>query len=375
MKKKESPVLFIITKLELGGAQKVCLTLFKNLQEAYLISGTEGPLVNDVQSHKNVFLLPSFKREVSIKGILLEINNFITLVKHMRRLKKINPDLIVHTHSTKAGLVGRWAAFFAGIKKRIHTIHGYGFHPYQSKISRFSTYFLELITSFITTHYVCVSTKDAKTGMSLFPRFQQKHSIIRAAIEWDSFVSRSTQAQLNKEKPFVFGTIACFKKQKNLIDLCKAFKLAYQQNPQMRLEIIGDGSLRPQLEEWLDKNNMKHLITLHGWQKEVAAIMQYWHAFTLSSLWEGLPCSIIEARLLKLPVISYNTGGISDVIMHGDNGFLITQGNWQELAHYMVQISTDKNLYHKMQNYQDNLESFHYQSMIDAHCNLYKQLN
>ncbi len=373
MKKKEVPVLFIITKLELGGAQKVCLTLFKSVSSAYLISGTQGPLVNEVQSLNNVILIPSLKREISLRAIALEAINFITLIRKIRDIKKNHPDLIVHTHSTKAGLIGRWAAFFAGVKNRVHTIHGYGFHPYQSKISWFLIYFLEWITSFITTHFICVSTKDVKTGIALFPCFQRKHSIIRAAVEWNSFL-RLGHIQSPKEL-FVFGTIACFKKQKNLIDLCKAFKLASQQNPAIRLEIIGDGVLRPQLEQWLEENNMRKQIILHGWQKDVGEIMQQWHAFALSSLWEGLPCSVIEARLLKLPVLAYNTGGISDVIIHGENGFLISQGNWQELASYMVQVSTDKNLYSHLQNYHDNLEAFHHQAMIDAHHQLYKQLN
>ena len=59
--------------------------------------------------------------------------------------------------------------------------------------------------------------------------------------------------------------------------------------------------------------------------------MLNWHAFVLSSLWEGLPCAIVEARLLKLPVLSYNTGGIRDVIQHGKNGYLYHQKDWQKL--------------------------------------------
>ena len=105
----------------------------------------------------------------------------------MKKLKKQHPHLIVHTHSTKAGIIGRWAAFFAGIKKRIHTIHGYGFHAHQNKILWVSIYLIEFITSLITTHYVCVSSEDVKTGIKLFPHFSGKHSIIRAAVDWDQF--------------------------------------------------------------------------------------------------------------------------------------------------------------------------------------------
>src|SRR3990167_7542360 len=131
------PILYIITKLELGGAQKVCLALFKGLHEAnktYLISGTEGPLVEDIKDHPHVFLLKSLKRELGILGIYHEFRTLFSMVKIIRTVKKQHPTLVVHTHSSKAGIVGRWAAFFAGVKKRLHTVHNFAFHTHQKKL-------------------------------------------------------------------------------------------------------------------------------------------------------------------------------------------------------------------------------------------------
>jgi len=378
--KKEIQVLYIITKLELGGAQKVCLSLLEGIQKSghhsFLISGKEGPLVKDVISSETVYLLKNFKHEVSVKRIFLEIKNLFDVIRHIRKLKKDNPHLIIHTHSTKAGLVGRWAAFFAGIKKRVHTVHGYGFHAHQNKIAWVITYFLELVTSFITTHYVCVSSEDVKTGIKLFPRFSKKHTIIRAAVDWNQFYIPARQAAPFPEhkKPFVFGTISCFKKQKNLFDLFKAFALAYGKNPQMRLEIIGDGQLRPELEAWIKIRGLENKIILHGWQEKVSLCMLNWNAYVMSSLWEGLPCAIVEARLLKLPVLCYKTGGIHDVIIHGENGFLYKQGNWSELAHGMLAVSENKYLYSKLQNYKEDFSDFNNNNMVQQHLELYKEL-
>ncbi|MBX9704392.1 MAG: hypothetical protein K2X39_09595, partial [Silvanigrellaceae bacterium] len=141
-KKKEILVVYILTKLELGGAQKVCLSLFngfKNLDDfsSFLISSTDGILVDQVKNLSSVCLLKSLKRELSLKSIFTEIGAFWDLFIELKRIKKDNPDLqiIVHTHSTKAGILGRWAALFAGIKNRIHTIHGYAFHKHQSYLS------------------------------------------------------------------------------------------------------------------------------------------------------------------------------------------------------------------------------------------------
>jgi len=378
--KQELHVLYIITKLELGGAQKVCLSLLNGLEESdvttSLIANDQGPLVDAVKNKPNVILMNSLQREVSARSLIAEFKCFFELIKKIKTFKKEHPNLIVHTHSTKAGILGRWAAYFAGVKKRVHTVHGYAFHAHQSKVVWFAIYFCELLTSFITTHYVCVSSEDVKTGIKLFPKFAQKHSIIRAAIDTKQFFIPAKHATSfpQADRTFIFGTIACFKKQKNLFDLLAAFALVHNQQPDTRLEIIGDGTLRPQIEKWIKDHTLTEVIALHGWQSSVAPIMINWHAFVLSSLWEGLPCAIIEARLLKLPVLSYNTGGIHDVIIPGENGFLYKQGQWSDLAQGMLTLTRNQPLYTKLQHYPDDLHDFDTQHMIKEHLELYEKL-
>ena len=372
-------VLYIITKLELGGAQKVCISLFKDLKErdarTFLISGIEGELVCEVFTQQGVSLFPSFTREISFSSALQEIRNFFTLVKAIRKIKKEHPKLIVHTHSTKAGIVGRWAAFFAGAKTRIHTVHGFAFHNNQPFWIWTPIYLAELITSFITTHFVCVSTADIRTGTRLFPRFAKKHSLIRAAVAWEQFHIPAHQAiSFPQSGPFIFGTIACFKPQKNLFDLLEAFAEVYKKNRHTRLEIIGDGALREKIEWWIKQHELTEVITLHGWQHNVVPIMHNWHAFVLSSLWEGLPCAVVEARLLHLPVVCYRAGGIDDVINNGRNGFLVDQGKVYQLAQRMYEISREHWLYNNLQNFPDELKDFQTESMVDQHKRLYEHL-
>jgi len=371
-------IVYLITKLELGGAQKVCLSLFNGLKESgyssLLISGTQGPLAEQVRQNPFVYLMPTLTREISLAGIYNELKNFFHLIGYLKKLKKKYPHLIVHTHSTKAGLVGRWAALFAGIKRRVHTIHGYAFHPHQSYIPWLLIYFLELITSLITTHFICVSSTDVQTGIRLFPKFKYKYSIIRAAVDWDQFTTKNSSVIPEATDLFIIGTIACFKKQKNLTDLIKAFHVAYQKNRALRLEIIGDGILRNELEQLIALYALQDVVTLHGWQKNVVPYMQKWHAFALTSLWEGLPCAIIEARLLKLPILAYNTGGIHDVIISTKNGFLYNQKDWASMAQGMVELSTNKELYNSMQNYNEDLFDYHATTMINNHIMLYKEL-
>ncbi len=386
---KEIQVLYIVKKLELDGAQKVCLSLLDGIQnlgqKAFLISGTQGTLADEIQPNPHIILLNNFKREVSLKGIFQEIKNFFNLIAQIRKIKKENPNLIIHTHSTKAGLLGRWAALFAGVKTRIHTIHGFGFHPYQNKGGWLMNYVLEFITSFITTHYICVSSADVKTGIKLLPRFTYKHSIIRAAVDWEQFYKPATHTnhafpskpsnnRQAQSKTFIFGTVSCFKQQKNLFDMFKAFELAWQHNNNIELFVIGDGDLRPKLQKWIRNHKLKSHIILLGWQKNVAPFMQQWDAFVLSSLWEGLPCAIIEARLQKLPVVAYNTGGIHDVIVHGENGLLYTPGDWKGLGRGMLEVANNPSLEYALRNYTEDLSAFDTKDMIKKHLDLYKSL-
>ena len=370
--KKEICIIYIITKLELGGAQKICLSLFHDLSDQFsthLISGTEGILVNKVQYEKNVHLLVDFKREVSWQGIWWEMKAFVSLIQQLRTIKKKYTITIVHTHSTKAGILGRWAAFFAGIKTRIHTVHGFGFHPYQNTLVWLIHYTLEALTSLITTQYICVSQADIKTGIRILPFFKHTHILIRAAVPLEKFQTSVHSSPV--DGLFIFGTVACFKKQKNLFDLLEAFKLCYEKNPQVRLEIMGDGHQRPEIELWIHTHNFHHVITLHGWKDNVASIMRSWHTFALTSLWEGLPCAIVEARSLKLPVIAYDTGGISDIIFHGHNGFLCPPKNIKQFSQLMFHLSTDYNLFEQFQNFRDNLVQFNHQEMLKKHSKLY----
>ncbi len=377
-------VVYIITKLELGGAQKVCLSLFSNLRKKLfngcsLISGSGGVLVDSVKGIDSVYLLDSMEREVGfcIKKIFQECKTFFSIISILREIKKKHKNVIVHTHSTKAGIIGRWAAFFAGVKIRMHTVHGYGFHNYQSRLIWLFIYVLEFFTSLITTSFICVSKHDQETGERFFPYFSKKSTIIRAAVEDEKFYPANLFIEGKSSiDDIIIGSISCFKPQKNLIDLLKAFNEAKSIVPKeiskrLRLQIIGDGVLRSNLESWIIQHNLATHVDLLGWQGDVAFWMQSWSIFALSSLWEGLPCATIEARLCKIPVVAYDVGGIKEVIHCGKNGFLVPPGDWMFLAKKIAEIVTCQESLHTMKNHSDELEEFKNMAMANEHLKLY----
>lgn len=369
----KTAIIYVITKLELGGAQKVCLSLFEKEQsettDTFLISGTEGPLVEKVLNNPHVIFLPSLLREISFK----DISAFFALFRTIKKIKKQYAHTIVHTHSTKAGYLGRWAAWCAGIQTIIHTVHGFGFHPYQSKLGYLSALYLERLTNTITTSYICVSSADIQTGITKLARFKHKCHLIRAAIEDALFTP--AHKELIFDGICTFGTVACFKPQKNIFDLLEAFKRVHTYYPKTRLEIIGDGLQRPLIEQWIQTHHLQKVIILHGWQLHPVTIMKTWDCFVLSSLWEGLPCALVEARFLQIPVVAYNVGGISDIITHGKNGYLCSPENKSLLAHYMELIAKNNYVRKQLGEYKDDLQTFTNDSMITQHTQLYQQIS
>lgn len=373
---RKQAVLYIITKLELGGAQKVCLALLDHAKRAGivagLISGTDGVLVPQAQQYDHVYLLSELTREISLMGLVQELKGFYALIKTIRRFKQQYPQLIVHTHSTKAGLLGRWAALFAGVTIRVHTVHGFGFNRYQSSLRWFIMWFFEWITAWITTHYVCVAKTDLLQGASLLPLFKARCSVIRAAV-----ALKPTFAKVKRNKDvFVIGTISCFKPQKNLMDLLKAFVYARQllagkTAPELMLEIIGDGQMRDELEASIDNNYLRDVVKLHGWQTEITPFLRCWDLFAMSSLWEGLPCAIVEARLCQLPVVAYAVDGVPEVIVDDVNGYLVMPGNWRLLGYHMAKLALNHALCLRLASHQDDLQAFTYEAMFMQHQQLY----
>jgi glycosyltransferase involved in cell wall biosynthesis len=379
---KQLNVLYILTKLELGGAQKVCLALHQGLvhdhHNAMLVSGSEGALKAEAEKTPGCILLDSFKREVSFFGLVHDFKTFAKLTRLIRSYRKKNPDLIVHTHSTKAGIIGRWAAFFAGVRHRIHTVHGFGFHEYQRWPQWLIIVALEWITTLISTQIICVSRKDQERGSTLLPGFAKKSTIIRAAVSDDHFTAPARLIKDN-QKHIVIGTVSCFKPQKNLFDLLEAFHTTHKQAAQMgistTLEIIGSGIQLTAIEAWITRHNLEKIIILHGLQEDVKPFLRQWDIFALSSLWEGLPCSIVEARLAGLPVVAYDVGGINEIVTHETNGFLVPPGNKELLAQRLQQLVHDQTLRKNLQQHQDILTPFSARSMINQHKALYKKLN
>ncbi|MBI2447861.1 MAG: glycosyltransferase family 4 protein [Candidatus Omnitrophica bacterium] len=324
----------IITKLELGGAQQNTLYTVEHLDkdkfDVTLICGSGGLL--DEESDKKgvrVIFIPSLKARRIIPWF-----DIIAFLKLWRICKK-ERFTIVHTHSSKAGILGRWAARLAGVPVLIHTVHGWGFNDYQNPLlKRFYTW-LERLTAKITTRLIAVSYKDVEKGLEEKIGRQEQYKIIRSGIEIEKFrhvhidvSSKRKELGLEPGRP-VIGMVACLKPQKAPIDFVRVANEVRKKIPEAQFILVGDGILRARVERLKDKLGLDGNLVFTGWRRDIPEIMASIDVLCLTSLWEGLPRTILEAVSCGIPVVATDVGGNSEVIK---DGYLIKPGDISRMA-------------------------------------------
>ncbi len=346
-------IAHIITKLELGGAQQNTLYTLAHLNQTWfqpiLITGLEGVLVEDANRLQGVtrYYLPSLIREVN------PVQDFKALLEIRRILIKEKP-VIVHTHSSKAGIVGRWAAKLAGVPFIIHSIHGFGFHDHQNFLQQKLFIFLERITSRITTRFIAVSRANIEKGVGLNLFHPSQVSLIRSGIEISSFrdvmLDRPVKLKelgLPPDVPLV-GMIACFKPQKAPLDFIEMAYLVHQQIPEAHFLMVGDGELRSQIEARIQALHLSRVVHLVGWRRDIPEILHLLNILVLTSLWEGLPRVFPQAMAAGVPIVATCVDGAPEAVREGLNGYLLPPRDIKGLAEKVIYLLRHPDLARKM---------------------------
>jgi len=318
-------LLFVITKLELGGAQKQALELIKGLDKdkfsPILYTAKEGILVKEALEISGLELRLSSFLERSINPIkdffaLLELCIFV-------KSKKID---ILHTHSSKAGILGRLAGRLCRVKVILHTVHGWSFNDFQPLIKKKIFVWFERFCSSFTDVLIVVSEFDKAKGIALGIGREDKYRIVRYGIDQSVF-KKNSGSELKRSlgvfpQDVLVGTVCCFKPQKAPQDFVKVAYLISRQHPNVKFILAGDGESRPEVEKLIQEYGLKNKVILVGWRNDIAEIMSALDIFVLTSLWEGLPVSVLEAMSCSKPVVATDTGGIREVIIDGKTGYL-----------------------------------------------------
>jgi glycosyltransferase involved in cell wall biosynthesis len=340
-------VCHIITKLELGGAQQNTLFTVSHLDETkyrrILITGEPGMLDQEVRTLPNVehFQVSSLVREISFFKDCRALWDLTCLLKRLR-------PTIVHTHSSKAGIIGRLAARWANVPIVIHSIHGFGFTPSQHSFLRGLLVWVERIAAKGTTRFFAVSEANRRQGVDLKLFTKDQCSIIRSGIDVDLF--RSVQVDVRRKKQElgldparpVVGMIAPFKPQKAPLDFVRVAARVYRLCPDAQFVMVGDGELRADVERERARCGLEQVLHLLSWRRDVAEIHHCLDVFVLTSLWEGLPRVYLEALASGVPIVGTRVDGAEEVVRDGVNGYLLKPGDIEGLVSRVLEVLSSK---------------------------------
>jgi len=373
-------ICHIITMLELGGAQGNTLYTVSNLDksmfDAALIAGPGGILDDDAKKTENIdlYFVPQLVRQVN------PIKDIVALFKLRKLLKSIKSDL-VHTHSSKAGILGRIAAYLAGVPVIIHTFHGFGFNDFQKWFVKFVYVLAERITAKISDKLIVVSNENISYGLANRIGRKEQYMVIRSGIKTGKYRQKFDAVKIKKELGLketdkIITTIGPFKPQKNTVDFIDMAAQVSGKFPDVKFLVIGDGSLRPQIESKIAAFNLQNKVMLLGWRNDIPELLSITDIFILTSLWEGLPRAIVESMVSGKPVIAYAVDGSKEIVKDNVTGFLIPPKNMEVLCEKTMLLLSDDNLRLKfgMEAQKTVSTEFDIDHMVKQQESLYKEL-
>lgn len=377
MNNRKTTVVHLITKLELGGAQLNTIYTAENLDplryDVYLLSGAGGLLKSRLADQDRQVTVPALGREIHFGRDLQVLFSLLRFFKHLR-------PQIVHTHSSKAGILGRLAAHWAGIPVIIHSVHGFSFSPFQSFFKRNFYLLAEKICSRLTSHFVFVAQSDillARKKKLIADNF----SLIRSGFPLEKFTGLHEDPALLKKKydltdgHFVCGVIAPFKPQKGLFHLIEIADRVIRKNPAVIFFIAGDGEQRRELENELQRRGILQNFRLPGFIKDMENAMDCFDIGLSTALWEGLPQSLVQMRLKKKAVIASDIPGNREVVRDGESGYLLPVDDPERFAAAILKLAADTKLRAELGNFSaEDFSDWSAALMVSRQEELYQRL-
>ncbi len=382
---RKTKVIHLITKLELGGAQRntifTCENLNRDKFEVYLMSGPGGILNPDTAKMKSssddveerFLLIKDLKREINP---VRDLKAYRFLKNEFKRLK---PG-IVHTHSSKAGIIGRIAAKRAGVPVVIHSVHGFSFSPYQSFLKRSIYRMIEKFVSGFTDHFVFVSEGDIDSAKKLKLMKKASFSLIRSGFDFNKFKDQESDPATEREKynickdDFVCGVIAPFKAQKGLHDLIKIASYVLEKDRNVLFFIAGDGGLRSVIESELENAGILDRFRMPGFIHDIETVIPFFDIGVSTALWEGLPQSLVQLRLMKKAVVVTDIPGNNEIIENNVNGYTVKVRNIKEFSDKILHLKNNSDDRNILAFHIDDLHNWDGKVMVKSQEDLYLSL-
>ena len=374
-------VLHIITEMERGGAQLFTLFTVENLDndrfDPYLLSNPRGILNGDAQKT----LRERFLTVSSLVRPLSPLDDLKALFQIRNMVRSLNPE-IVHTHSSKAGILGRWAAKLSAREvKLVHTVHGFAFSPFHGRFSNTVYKTLERLTAPITDLFLFVTDEDRKEAERLGLLKRSSWAIVRSIVGVERFRQAASRRKELREKmgiPLstpVIGGLFPFKPQKDPLGFIEIANLVHQRLPQALFLVGGDGVLRREMERLIEELGLREWVRLLGWQERAEEFLPLCDTLLLPSLWEGLPQVLVQAMACNTIPVASSVNGTKELLREGRNGLLFSPRDYREGASKVLQSLEDKTFREIFpEESKKTLEGFNPLEMVALQERLYQKL-
>jgi lipopolysaccharide/colanic/teichoic acid biosynthesis glycosyltransferase len=325
-------IMRVITRLIIGGPTIHVVNLDNGLDktryESILVSGKDNPEERSMLDYAvsrgiRPVIIPEMVGEFSFK-----IRDIKALIKLYRLIRREKPH-IVHTHTAKAGFLGRVAAWLAGVPLIIHTYHGHILHGYFGPIKSWALQLMERTLARITDQIIAVSDQVKQDLVDYAIARQEKITVVPLGFDLSPFLTCQEQrGQFRKELGLkdevkligIVGRIVPIKNHRLFLD---AAACLIKEQPTVRFVIVGDGNLRYQKEQYAASLGISDKVIFTGWRRDLSRIYADLDVLVVSSDNEGTPVSAIEAMASGCPVVATRVGGMQDLIQDGETGFLV----------------------------------------------------
>ena len=374
-------VTHVITRLVIGGAQENTVATVLGLRrkpdvQVNLISGPttgpEGSLVPLFRDEPELLsLLPTLVRAVH------PVFDYATLLRLTRIFRSTLPQ-IVHTHSGKAGILGRLAASRAGVPIIVHTIHGPSFGDFQGPVPNFLFRGAERWAGKVTTHFVSVAEAMTRQYLAASIGRPEQYSRIFSGFALAPFLEAKNDPVLRRrlhidEEDVVVGKIARLFKLKGHDDLLAVAPALLHRCPRLKFLLIGDGAWRQRLQARSESLGLKKHFIFTGLlpPEEIPRHLGIMDILVHLSRREGLPRALPQALAAARPVVAYDCDGANEVCLTGKTGFLVRPGDLDTLTDRLVQLGRDSALRERLggRGREFVRHSFSVETMVE---NLYK---
>jgi len=381
-------VVRVIARLNVGGPALHVAYLTEGLADrGYDTTLVAGSLARGEESMAHVAQkrgakivpLAALHREIS------PLRDAGAIVRLARLLRAERPQ-IMHTHTAKAGAVGRFAALLAGDARPpiiVHTYHGHVLRGYFNPLTTLAFRTLERWLATFTTKLIAVSpeVRDDLVRLGVAPA--EKFAVIRLGIELGERVGggdavrSETRRRLGiGDDAYVVGWVGRMTAVKRTDDVLRAFRALLDQDPGAWLILVGDGPDRDHLERYAHTLGVVRRCLFLGYQDDVAPFYEAIDALLLPSVNEGTPVSVIEALAAERPAVATRVGGIPDVVRDGVDGFLVDVGDASALAERLAELARDPALRERMgrEGRKHVLERYAVARLVDDVDRLYREL-